>query len=238
MRVLAIESAALVASVALVDEKSTLVEYTLNTKLTHSQTLLPLIDEMFRQTGLAGADLDAIAVSAGPGSFTGLRIGAATAKALGTAWQKPLVAVPTLDALAQGLWGCRYLICPIMDARRDQVYTALYRFTEAGRPEGIREAQAVGIEDLTDSLMQEGLPVLFTGDGVPVFQDVIREKMQDLARFAPPHMSRQRAAAVGSLGLEMLQEGITVEAERFAPFYLRVSQAERERAEREGRKDE
>ena len=238
MRVLAIESAALVASVALVDEKSTLAEYTLNTKLTHSQTLLPLIDEMFRQTGLKGADLDAIAVSAGPGSFTGLRIGAATAKALGTAWRKPLIPVPTLDALAQGLWGCRYLICPIMDARRDQVYTALYQFPEEGRLESIREAQAVGIADLMDSLLQRGLPVLFTGDGVPVFQDVIREKMQDLAFFAPPHMNRQRAGAVGSLGLAMLQKGITVEAERFAPFYLRVSQAERERAEREGRKDE
>ena len=146
--------------------------------------------------------------------------------------------MPTLEALAQGLWGCRYLICPIMDARRDQVYTALYQFSEEGRLEALREAQAIGIEDLLDSLMQQGLPVLFTGDGVPVFQDVIREKMQDLAFFAPPHMNRQRAGAVGALGLAMLQKGITVEAERFAPFYLRVSQAERERAEREGRKDE
>ena len=237
MRVLAIESAALVASVAVVEEAVTLAEYTLNTKLTHSQTLLPLIDEMLRQTGLKGADLDAIAVSAGPGSFTGLRIGAATAKALGTAWQKPLVPVPTLDVMAQGLWGCRYLICPIMDARRDQVYTALFQFTKEGRLEGLREAQAMAVEDLLDSLIQRNCPVLFTGDGVPVFRNIIREKMQDLALFAPPHMNRQRAGAVGALGLEMLQEGITVEAERFAPFYLRVSQAERERAEREGRKD-
>ena len=231
MKILAIESAALVASAALAEEGSLLAELSLNTKLTHSQTLLPLISELFARTGLSGEDLDAIAVSAGPGSFTGLRIGAATAKGLARAWDKPLVPVCTLDAMAYGFWGCRYLICPIMDARRDQVYTRLYQASETGAPTPLEEPGAMSIRERTDSLLQRQQTVVFTGDGVPVFKDVIREAMQDLALFAPPHISRQRAGAVGALGLAKLAEGETVSPEAFAPFYLRMSQAERVRQE-------
>ena len=232
MKILAIESAALVASAAILDEDTVLAEERLNTRLTHSQTLLPMIDELVRKAELKAGELDAIAVSAGPGSFTGLRIGAATAKGLGMAWDKPLVAVPTLDAMAYGLWGCRYLICPIMDARRSQVYNGLYRFDENGALVTLRDARALGMEELLQELKEQNEPVVFLGDGVPVFRVAIEEALPTKALFAPPQQSRQSAGAVGALGLELLKQGKTVTAAAFAPSYLRISQAERERARR------
>ena len=128
MKILGIESASMVASVAVATEAGLLAEYTVDFKKTHSQTLLPMIDEITRMVGLDLETIDAIAVSAGPGSFTGLRIGSATAKGIGLALQKPLISVPTMDAMAYGLYGTSALICPIMDARRQQVYTGLYHF--------------------------------------------------------------------------------------------------------------
>ena len=232
MTVLAIESAALTASAAIVSEEMILAETTLNTKLTHSQTLLPMIDELFRKTGLKAEALDAIAVSAGPGSFTGLRIGAATAKGLGMAWDKPLIAVPTLDAMAFCFWGSRFLICPIMDARRAQVYNGLYRFDEAGIMQTLAGPRALGIGELLAELKEMAEPVIFLGDGVPVFRSVIAAELGEKALFAPPSASRQRASAVAGLGLELLRRGETVSAAAFAPSYLRISQAERERARR------
>ena len=230
MKILAIESAALTASAAILDESLLIAETTLNTKLTHSQTLLPMIARLFETSGLAQEEIDAIAVSAGPGSFTGLRIGAATAKGLGMAWEKPLIPVPTLDAMAYGLFGCRFLLCPIMDARRNQVYNGLYRFDGAGRFETITGARALGMEELTEELKDRGETVVFLGDGVPVFRTMIEEKLPGLALLAPPQAARSRAGAVGALGLELLKQGQTRTAAAFAPFYLRISQAERERA--------
>ncbi len=238
MKVLAIESAALVASAALADDGAVLAEMTLNTKLTHSQTLLPMIGELFEKTGLRGEELDAIAVSAGPGSFTGLRIGAATAKGLGVAWNKPLVAVPTLDAMAYGLWGSRFLLSPIMDARRSQVYNGLYRFDAAGKLEMLAGPRALGMDELLEELKTFAEPAVFLGDGVPVFRKQIEETLGGNALFAPASHSRSRAAAAASLGLEMLRRGETVPAAAFAPFYLRISQAERERAKRLAKEQE
>ena len=232
MKILAIESASLVASAAIADEETILAEYTIHHKITHSQSLLPMIDEICRMTEQGPASFDAVAVAAGPGSFTGLRIGAATAKGLGMAWNVPLIAVPTLDAMAYTLWGSRFPVCPIMDARRSQVYTALYRFDEAGTMLRLEEPQAVPIKEILEKVRALGEPAVFTGDGVPVFRETIREALGEAARFAPPHESRQRAGAVAALGLEMLKRGETVPAAEFAPVYLRVSQAERERAER------
>ena len=125
MRILGIESSSLVASAAVVENEVTLAEYTVNYKKTHSQTLLPMIDEMMRLLDMEPSAVDAIAVSGGPGSFTGLRIGSATAKGLGLALKKSLIHVPTLDAMAYGLFGASGLICPMMDARRQQVYTGI-----------------------------------------------------------------------------------------------------------------
>ena len=146
MRILALDSSGLVATVAVVEDEQTIAEYTVNYKKTHSQTLLPMLDEIVKMTELDLNTIDAIATSGGPGSFTGLRIGAATAKGLGMALGKPLIHIPTVDALAYNLFGTSRLICPIMDARRNQVYTGIYRFeSEFWTVEG---QMAIGIVEL------------------------------------------------------------------------------------------
>ena len=175
MRILGIESSSLVASAAVVENEVTLAEYTVNYKKTHSQTLLPMIDEMMRLLDMEPSAVDAIAVSGGPGSFTGLRIGSATAKGLGLALKKPLIHVPTLDAMAYGLFGASGLICPMMDARRQQVYTGIYRFEE--RFEIVMEQSALAVADLAERLNALGERVIFLGDGVPVYEKQLAETL-------------------------------------------------------------
>ena len=242
MRVLAIDSSGMTATVAVVEDTQTIAEYTVNFKKTHSQTLLPMIDTMGKMIELDLKSIDAIAVAGGPGSFTGLRIGSATAKGLGLALEKPLIHVSTVDGLAYNLYGCQDIICPIMDARRKQVYTGMYTFARR-ELEGSKETELVldvleaqnasPIDELIERLNIHGRPVVFLGDGVPVYQDVIREKMRVPFSFAPASANRQRAAVVGALGIQYYKEGRFETAMEHQPDYLRVSQAERERAEKE-----
>lgn len=242
MRVLAIDSSGMTATVAVVEDTQTIAEYTVNFKKTHSQTLLPMIDTMGKMIELDLKSIDAIAVAGGPGSFTGLRIGSATAKGLGLALEKPLIHVPTVDGLAYNLYGCQDIICPIMDARRKQVYTGMYTFARR-ELEGSKETELVldvleaqnasPIDELIERLNIHGRPVVFLGDGVPVYQDAIREKMRVPFSFAPASANRQRAAVVGALGIQYYKEGKFETAMEHQPDYLRVSQAERERAEKE-----
>ena len=244
MRVLAIDSSGLTATVAVVEETQAVAEYTINYKKTHSQTLLPMIDEVVKMTELDLGTIDAIAVAGGPGSFTGLRIGSATAKGLGLALNKPLIHVPTVDGLAYNVFGCEDIICPIMDARRNQVYTGIYTFSKkAGEKEGrnlvepvfqvIKMQMAVSIEELAERLNRYRRPVVFLGDGVPVYENVLAEKLTVPYSFAPAYMNRQRAAVVGTLAIQYYKSGKFETAEEHRPDYLRVSQAERERAQRE-----
>ena len=244
MRVLAIDSSGLTATVAVVEETQTVAEYTINYKKPHSQTLLPMIDEVVKMTELDLGTIDAIAVAGGPGSFTGLRIGSATAKGLGLALNKPLIHVPTVDGLAYNVFGCEDIICPIMDARRNQVYTGIYTFSKkAGEKEGrnlvepvfqvIKMQMAVSIEELAERLNRYRRPVVFLGDGVPVYENVLAEKLTVPYFFAPAYMNRQRAAVVGTLAIQYYKSGKFETAEEHRPDYLRVSQAERERAQRE-----
>ena len=244
MRVLAIDSSGLTATVAVVEEPQTVAEYTINYKKTHSQTLLPMIDEVVKMTELDLGTINAIAVAGGPGSFTGLRIGSATAKGLGLALNKPLIHVPTVDGLAYNVFGCEDIICPIMDARRNQVYTGIYTFSKkAGEKEGrnlvepvfqvIKMQMAVSIEELAERLNRYRRPVVFLGDGVPVYENVLAEKLTVPYSFAPAYMNRQRAAVVGTLAIQYYKSGKFETAEEHRPDYLRVSQAERERAQRE-----
>ena len=244
MKVLAIESSGLTASVAVVEETRTVAEYTVDYKKTHSQTLLPMIDEVVRMTDLELAEIDAIAVSGGPGSFTGLRIGSATAKGLGLALDKPLIHVPTVDGLAYQVYGCRDIICPIMDARRNQVYTGIYTFSaSAGKKEGTREVDpvfqvlrmqmAIAVEDLIRRLNNYNRPVVFLGDGVPVYREMLSAGLKVPYSFVPSYMNRQRAAVVGALGIRYYKAGKYETAMEHQPEYLRQSQAERERAQRE-----
>ena len=246
MRVLAIDSSGLTATVAIVEDDQTIAEYTTNYKKTHSQTLLPMIDEMVRMVDADLKEIDAIAVAGGPGSFTGLRIGSATAKGLGLALDKPLIHVPTVDAMAYSLYGCEDIICPIMDARRKQVYTGLYSFSHKKMEENddgslydepvfqvLRMQMAVPVEELIRHLNVYRRRVVFLGDGVPVYKEMLAEGLKVPYSFAPSFMNRQRAAAVGALGIRYYEAGRYETAAEFRPEYLRKSQAERERAERE-----
>lgn len=235
MKMLGLDSSGLVASVAVVQEENLLAEYTVNYKKTHSQTLLPMLDEIVRMTELDLNEIDAIAVAAGPGSFTGLRIGSATAKGLGFALGKPLIHIPTVDGLAYNLWGSRDLVCPLMDARRNQTYTGLYEFVD-GNMRIIRAQCAVAIDEIIENVNREQRPTVFLGDGVPVFRAFIGENCQAPFQFAPAHMNKQRAASVASLGLLYFQEGKYETAAEHRPDYLRLSQAERERLAQEQQK--
>ena len=230
--ILAIESSALVASVALAEEDMILAEYTTNQKKTHSQTLLPMIHEIFQMTGIEKEAIEAIAITSGPGSFTGLRIGSATAKGLALAWDRPIIPVPTVDALAYNLQYTNSLICPIMDARRNQVYAGIYE-NRTGVQQTRMEQNAMAIEDLIAKLNEIGEPVIFLGDGVPVNKDIIDTNITVPHFYAPAHLNRQRAAAVAVLGTKYYKEGKTVSADEHAPDYLRLSQAERERLNRD-----
>lgn len=244
MKVLAIDSSGLTATVAVVEDTQTIAEYTVNYKKTHSQTLLPMIADMAKMIELDLKSLDAVAVAGGPGSFTGLRIGSATAKGLGLALDKPLIHVPTVDALAYNVYGCEDIICPIMDARRNQVYTGMYTFSKrAGEKEGrkllepvfqvMKMQMAISVEELIRRLNAYGRDVVFLGDGVPVYKEALAEGLKVRYSFAPSYMNRQRAAAVGALGIDYFRKGKYETAAEHRPEYLRVSQAERERAQRE-----
>ena len=232
MRVLAIDSSGLTATVAVVEDEQTIAEYTVNYKKTHSQTLLPMLDEIVKMTELDLNTIDAIAVAAGPGSFTGLRIGAATVKGLGLALEKPVISVPTCHGLAYNLWGSDKLICPIMDARRNQVYAGLYCYTDH-HLDTIWEQDALSIEALAEGLNCLDHEVIFLGDGVAVYREKLEALLTIPFSFAPAHVNRQRAAAVGALAEVYYEEGKIQTAEEHEPEYLRKSQAERERAERE-----
>ena len=233
MKLLGIESAATAASAALLQDDVIIAEYTVNLKLTHSQTLLPMIEELIRVTGTDKKELDAIAVSAGPGSYTGLRIGSATAKGLGLALKKPVVGVSTLAAMAYQFWGSESLISPMLDARRGQVYTGIYRF-EDDKLIVVEDQMAISIEELGERLKKYNSKVVFLGDGVPVFRERLTDEiMKDCEiAFAPANMNRQRAASVGALGVRYYKAGKIETAAEHQPDYLRVSQAERERKER------
>ena len=232
MKILALDSSGLVASVAIASEETLLAEYTVNFKKTHSQTLLPMLDEIISMVELDLSEVDAIAISSGPGSFTGLRIGSATAKGLGLALDKPIISVPTIDSLAYNLYGTDKIICPIMDARRDQVYTGLYEFA-GDKLVVVSPQKAVGIDEIINEIESIGKAVIFLGDGVPIHRDRISESIKVGFSFAPLHMNRQRAGAIAALGLEYYKENRVETATEHQPVYLRVSQAERERAERE-----
>lgn len=237
MKVLAIDSSGLVATVAVVEDNELIAEYTTNYKKTHSQTLLPMLEHVKEMIDLDLKTIDYLAVAAGPGSFTGLRIGSATVKGLGLALDKPVVEVPTLEGLAYNLCGTNHLVCPLMDARRNQVYTGIYEFEAVDctwEMRTIKEQCAVDVVEIIEACNSLGRPVIFLGDGVPVYEAKIAELCQVPYTFAPAGMNRQRAAAVASLAVKYAKEGKVVSAAEHAPEYLRKSQAEREREEANG----
>ncbi|MBS4032092.1 MAG: tRNA (adenosine(37)-N6)-threonylcarbamoyltransferase complex dimerization subunit type 1 TsaB [Clostridiales bacterium] len=225
MQVLGIDTSTLVCSVAVVTPEKMLAEYNLHVKKTHSERLLPLIAEMLRAIGFAPGDLAGVAVAVGPGSFTGLRIGVVTARALGQALHLPLAGISTLAGLAAQFPHFPGLVSPILDARRNQVYNAVFRSGE--RPERVTADRAISLDELLQELAVHRKPVLFAGDGVPVHRDAITAALGDQACFLPSEAGLNRASTVARLGLDVLVAGHGLSYRELVPQYIRRTEAER-----------
>lgn len=228
MKILAVDSTAVAASVSLCEGERLLGEYTIQNGNTHSQTLLPMIESLLSSFGMTPQDVDLFAVSAGPGSFTGVRIGVATIKGLAFGTEKPCIGVSTLEALAQNLTVTDGLICPVMNARRGQVYTALFRCV-GGVLERLMSDSAIPIEELNAILEGYGEPIRLCGDGYEI--TVPRLTCSVLA--TPDRLRHQSAYGVAQRARISYASGIRTTDAELVPVYLRPSQAERERAERE-----
>lgn len=235
MKILGIDTSGQTASAAIIEDNKLIGEFSQNDKLTHSQTIMPMIAMLCEQTNTKKEELDYIACAVGPGSFTGLRIGAATAKGLCLGLDKPLLAVPTLDALAYNVFMTDAIVCPIMDARRQQVYACFYEWVD-GKLEPLTEYMAESIDVIIEIAETFERTVLFLGDGVPVHQQKLMQN-EDFC-FAPASCSLQRAASVASLGKMMAEQGKAISGNELELIYLRKSQAEREREERLAQKEE
>ena len=229
MKILGIDTTGQTASAALVEDDKLIAEFTLNYKLTHSQTIMPMIADIIERTETDKSTIDCIACASGPGSFTGLRIGAATAKGFALALDKPLVAVPNLYALAYNVFETNKFICPIMDARRNQVYAAFYMW-EDGKLIRLTDHMAESIDRIIEIAEMFESEVIFLGDGVPVHREKLAQNPDFL--FAPAYCNMQRAATVAALGRILAEEGMAKPGDQFELIYLRKSQAEREREER------
>lgn len=229
MKVLAIDTASEVATAAVVEDDVLLGECVLNHKMTHSQKIMPMVESLLENLELDVNDIDVFAVANGPGSFTGLRIGVAAIKGLAHAANKPVVGISTLAGLAYNLPWAEHIIVPIMDARRNNVYTASYIWDEEFRE--LAEPEAISIEECVESC-SNFLDTIFVGDGVKVYGDYIKERLGEHALFAPASALRQRASSIAMLAMEKAKKGETQHYSELAPFYLRKSQAERELEEK------
>ena len=232
MKLLALDSTARVASVALCDGGDLLGEFTINNGNTHSETLLPMIEFLLKQFDMRVSDVDAFAVSAGPGSFTGVRIGAATVKGLAFASKKPCIGVSTLEALAKNP-SQNGLICPVMNARRNQVYTALFREVD-GKTERLMPDSAISIEELDRVLEKYDEPVILCGDGY----DITASQLTHPITHISERLRHQSAFNVALCAMDMIARGEASTDASLSPTYLRPSQAERERNEKNNRTNE
>ncbi|MBE6531441.1 MAG: tRNA (adenosine(37)-N6)-threonylcarbamoyltransferase complex dimerization subunit type 1 TsaB [Ruminococcaceae bacterium] len=228
MKILALDSTALTASVALTENSELLAEYTLRNGNTHSETLLPMIESAMKMLSLSVSDIDLFACSAGPGSFTGVRIGAATVKGLAFGSEKPCVGVSTLEALAYNLVGYCGLICPVMNARRSQVYTALFR-SDGKTLTRLMEDSALPISELDTILAEYGESVRFCGDGYDI---TIPELKKCGYIETPERLRHQSAYSVAVIAAEKFANGEFLSDTELVATYLRPSQAERELAEK------
>ena len=230
MTILAFETSAKAASAALFREGVLLGETYQNTGLTHSQTLLSMAESLMASCGVAAGDIDAVGVAAGPGSFTGVRIGVAAAK--GFAWGReiPCVGVSTLAAMAVGFGAWQGYVCPVMDARRSQVYNALFR-VDCGKCTRIREDRAISLRDLGEDVKNLSGPIFLVGDGSVLCYNTLLETVPGLV-LPPEHRRHQRAAGVALEAARILETGERPSGAELVPNYLRLSQAERERLER------
>ncbi len=239
MKILAIETTAIEGSIALLDENHLIAIYGLNLPTRHAERVMVSIDHLLKQSKASLRDLDAIAVSIGPGSFTGLRVGLATAKGLALGANLPLVLVPTLEAMAAGFPYAHPLIAPFVDAHKSEVYTALFD-TKKGKRHRLQDDRAItpeaALEDILFLSNKMKRPVLFSGDGVKKYRDLIKNKMDDQAYFPPKAFQFSSAAQVAELAFERFLNGELTPPDLANPVYLRASTAELKKKEAEGKK--
>ena len=229
MKILAIDSSSIAGSVALLQDGEIKYEDISHDKRTHSETLLPMIAKLKEESGLDLSTIDAIAITGGPGSYTGLRIGSATAKGLGLALDKPIINVPTMEALAYNVVESEYLVCPMMDARRERVFTGLYKFND-GKLEVVKDQCVLTIDELVSEIDE---PVLFLGDGVDAYKEMLEEKVNVEHFFAPEEDNCVKASSFVKLAKVFFDEGKCESANDHKPDYLMLSQAERELKEKQ-----
>ena len=227
MKILSLDTSGAIASVAVLDENIILGEYSINHQKTHSQKLMPMVSDLLNCLELALKDIDIFAVSIGPGSFTGLRIGIATVKGMAQALNKAVIGIPTLDGLAYNLAGFSGNICPIIDARNDNIYTALYTFNQNDLTliKHI-DYKALHIDELLNILSNKE-SITFLGDGVLKHEKYLKDKLGTAASFAPRHNLLQKASSVGMAAYNKALSGQLESYINVLPLYLRASQAER-----------
>lgn len=227
MRILAVDTSTNVATVAILEDDTIIGEYSCNRGKTHSQRLMPMVQNLLEMVGLKAADMDAFAASIGPGSFTGLRIGVTTVKAMAFAAGKQVISVHTLDALAYNLSISKDLICPIIDARNDQVFTAIYRFVD-GKLQRLTEYMGVHISELVNQLNAMSDEVIFLGDGCKTHKEYFKKELGQRVHFAAPDAALARATSVAILAKELYSDEKPESCYDMVPYYLRKSQAERQ----------
>ena len=235
MKIIALESSAVTASVAVTEDEKLLAQSFQNSGLTHSATLMPMAADLLKNAGLTLEEMDVVAVAAGPGSFTGVRIGVAAAKGLAWPGNKPCAPCSTLESMA---WQCAHLngeICAAMDARRDQVYCARF-LAEHGELTRLTEDRALGLDELVEEVRASGRTQILVGDGAYLAKKALEAKCLSTV-LMPPHLLYQTAWGVARCALRLVREGGLVSAAAMAPSYHRLSQAERERLERQGKTD-
>jgi len=223
MKVLGIDTSTSCGSIGLIDDGEVISDYLLNISVTHSERLLGAIEFVLREARCPIGEIDGWAVSLGPGSFTGLRIGVSTVKGLAFATEKPVAGVSTLDVLASQIAPTSYLICPILDARKQEVYTAFYRYGDGSSLMRQSGYQAIRPDDLVKKIKEH---TIFLGDGVKTYKEFLINSLPSLAIFPPAPLGVSHGSMVAKLGFELLQKGERLDLSTFAPIYVRPSEAE------------
>lgn len=224
MRILAVDTSTTAATAAITEDGRLVAEFTLNISRAHSQRIMGIIDELFKKSGLKPSDIDVFACSAGPGSFTGLRIGASIIKGMAQSFKKPVAAVPTLDALAYNLYNCTGLVCPMLDAQREMVYSNLYSW-EKGKLSKVEELGVIGIKDLIELIRTKAVPVTFLGDGVAIFEKDLKDGLEEYYIAGSGNLL-PRASSCAAVAMDMYENGNLDSYDSIKLTYIRKSQAE------------
>lgn len=223
MKLLAVETSTMIGSIALISDHQLLAEYQIGIKATYSETILPLIDYMLRGAHISIQEIDGYALALGPGSFTALRIGLSIIKGLALANKKPMVGIPTLDGLAYNMCYSNLLVCPVLDARKGEVYTAFYKREGSHTLSKLTPDRAISPEKLLDEIQEK---VIFLGNGIDVYRNLIVSKLKEKVLFAPFHLKYPRASAVAQLAIKKFEDNKVMNCDYITPIYVRPPEAE------------